>query len=81
MSFGDRRGRVKWCTEEKEALPILDAAYKAGINFFDAAYGYSNGVSEEILRKAIKQFHLPRENIVIATTVWATSWPYQGWQV
>jgi aryl-alcohol dehydrogenase-like predicted oxidoreductase len=71
MSFGDRRGRFKWCTEEKDALPILDAAYKAGINFFDTANGYSNGVSEEILGKAIKQFHWPRENIVIATKLWA----------
>jgi aryl-alcohol dehydrogenase-like predicted oxidoreductase len=71
MSFGDRRGRYKWCTEEKDALPILEASYKAGINFFDTANGYSNGVSEEILGKAIKQFHWPRENIVIATKLWA----------
>lgn len=31
----------------------------------------SNGVSEEILGKAIKKFSWPRENIVIATKLWA----------
>jgi len=71
MSYGDRRGRLPWCTEEKDALPILDAAYKANINFYDTANGYSNGTSEEILGKAIKKFNWRRENIVIATKVWA----------
>lgn len=71
MSFGDRRGRQAWCTEEKDALPILEAAYNSGINFYDTANGYSNGVSEEILGKAIKKFNWPRENIVIATKLWA----------
>lgn len=71
MSFGDRRGRFPWCTEEAEALPILEAAFKAGINFFDTANVYSNGVSEEILGKAIKKYNFPRENIVIATKLWA----------
>jgi len=71
MSFGDRRGRYKWCVEEPEALPILKACYDAGINFFDTANGYSNGTSEEILGKAIKKYDFPRNNIVIATKVWA----------
>jgi predicted aldo/keto reductase-like oxidoreductase len=39
MSFGDRRSRYKWCVEEADALPILEASYKAGINFFDTAMG------------------------------------------
>ena len=71
MSFGDRRGRYKWCTEEADALPILSACYDAGINFFDTANGYSNGVSEEILGKAIKKYAWRRQNIVIATKLWA----------
>ena len=69
MSFGDRRGRLPWCTEESDALPILQQCYEAGINFFDTANGYSNGVSEEILGKAIKKYNFRRENIVIATKV------------
>lgn len=70
MSFGDRRGRFKWCTEEADALPILEAAYNAGINFFDTSNNYSNGVSEEILGKAIRKYNFRRENIVIATKLW-----------
>jgi aryl-alcohol dehydrogenase-like predicted oxidoreductase len=71
MSFGDRRSRYKWCVEEADALPILEASYKAGINFFDTANGYSSGVSEEILGKAIKKYGFRRENIVVATKLWA----------
>lgn len=71
MSFGDRRGRYKWCTEEAEALPIIEACFKAGINFFDTANGYSAGASEEVLGKAIKKYDLPRSNIVVATKLWS----------
>jgi aryl-alcohol dehydrogenase-like predicted oxidoreductase len=69
MSYGDRRSRLTWATEEAEALPILKACYDAGINFYDTANGYSNGVSEEILGKAIKKYNFRRENIVVATKV------------
>jgi aryl-alcohol dehydrogenase-like predicted oxidoreductase len=71
MSYGDRRSRHGWCVEEPEALPILQACYESGINFFDTANGYSNGVSEEILGKAIRKYNWRRENIVIATKVWS----------
>ncbi|KAK2629768.1 hypothetical protein QTJ16_000588 [Diplocarpon rosae] len=71
MSFGDHRGRFKWCVEEAAALPIIKACYDAGINFYDTANAYSSGVSEEILGKAIKQYSLPRGNIVVATKLWA----------
>lgn len=71
MSFGDRRGRYPWCVEEKDSLPILEACYNAGINFFDTANAYSNGVSEIILGNAIKKFNWRRQNIIIATKLWA----------
>ena len=72
MSFGDRRGNfLNWCVEEKDALPILEASFNAGINFFDTANSYSNGRSEEILGAAIKKFNWPRDNIVIATKVFS----------
>jgi aryl-alcohol dehydrogenase-like predicted oxidoreductase len=71
MSYGDRRGRLAWCVEEAEALPILQACYESGLNFYDTANTYSSGVSEEILGKAIKKYHWRRENIVIATKVFA----------
>lgn len=71
MSFGNPEGRYKWCIGESEALPILDYCYKSGLNFFDTANAYSNGASEVILGKAIKQYGWRRENIVVATKLWA----------
>lgn len=59
------------CIEEKDALPILEACFNSGINFYDTANGYSNGTSEIILGKAIKKFGWRRSNLVIATKVWA----------
>lgn len=42
-------------------------SYDAGIQTFDTANVYSNGISEIILGKAIKQFSLPRDEIVVMT--------------
>ncbi|KAL2837346.1 Aldo/keto reductase [Aspergillus pseudoustus] len=71
MSFGNPQGRYKWSVPEEEALPVLNHCYESGLNFFDTANAYSNGASEEILGKAIKKYGWRRENIVIATKVWA----------
>ncbi|PYH96616.1 Aldo/keto reductase [Aspergillus ellipticus CBS 707.79] len=71
MSFGNPEGRFKWAIPEEEALPILNHCYESGLNFFDTANSYSNGQSEEILGKAIKKYNWRRENIVVATKVWA----------
>lgn len=57
---------------EEESLPLIKAAYDAGINFFDTADIYSNGVSEVITGKAIKKFDLPRNEIVVATKLFGT---------
>ena len=71
MSFGDPDGRFKWSIPEEEALPVLNYCYESGLNFFDTANAYSNGLSERILGKAIKKYGWRREAIVIATKVWA----------
>ena len=52
---------------EPEALTLLKAAYDCGINTWDTAAMYSNGISEEIFGKAIQQFKIPREKVVILT--------------
>ncbi|KAJ6479513.1 hypothetical protein C8R47DRAFT_1219062 [Mycena vitilis] len=39
------------------------------MNTFDTANGYSNGGSEEVLRRAIKHHSLPRDEIVVMTKV------------
>lgn len=47
----------------------LRDSYDAGIQTFDTANVYSNGESEIILGKAIKQHNLPRDEIVVMTKV------------
>ncbi|KAJ5822834.1 hypothetical protein N7447_005174 [Penicillium robsamsonii] len=71
MSFGNPEGRIKWSIPEEEALPLLNYCYESGLNLFDTANAYSNGLSEEILGKAIKKYNWRRQNIVIATKLWA----------
>lgn len=71
MSFGNPEGRFKWSLAEEEALPVLNYCYESGLNLFDTANTYSNGLSEEILGKAIKKYGWRRENIVVATKLWA----------
>jgi len=46
---------------------LIKAAMDAGVNFFDTANIYSNGLSEEMLGVAVEQLGLPRDEIVIAT--------------
>jgi aryl-alcohol dehydrogenase-like predicted oxidoreductase len=41
-------------TDVKEATRLIDLCMDHGVNFFDTANGYSKGMSEEILGKAIK---------------------------
>ncbi|KAG8943117.1 hypothetical protein FRC04_003197 [Tulasnella sp. 424] len=50
----------------------IKTAYDLGINAFDTANVYSNGLSEVILGKAIKKYNLPRDEIVVMTKVWGT---------
>jgi len=47
----------------------LTRAVEAGVNFVDTANVYHEGMSEEMLGKAIKQTGIPRENLVLATKV------------
>ncbi|KAL9550659.1 hypothetical protein MBANPS3_004634 [Mucor bainieri] len=66
MSFG-LSSWSSWVKEEDEAIQMIREAAELGVNFFDTADTYSNGVSEEILGKAIKG--MDRSRIVIATKV------------
>lgn len=56
-----------WLPDEEEAIKHIKYAYDAGIQTFDTANMYSNGGSEEVLGRAIKQLNLPREDIVVMT--------------
>ncbi|KAF7312480.1 Aldo-ket-red domain-containing protein [Mycena indigotica] len=72
MSYGDPKWGGSWVLPEEEASKHIKAAYDAGINSFDTANVYSNGLSEEVLGRAIKQHNLPRDEIVIMTKVYFT---------
>jgi aryl-alcohol dehydrogenase-like predicted oxidoreductase len=51
-------------TDVKEATRLVDMCLEAGVNLFDTADIYSNGVSEEILGKTIKG---RRDKVLIST--------------
>jgi aryl-alcohol dehydrogenase-like predicted oxidoreductase len=52
-------------TDAKEATRLVDICMEAGVNFFDTADIYSQGLSEEILGEAVR--HLPRDTVLIST--------------
>jgi aryl-alcohol dehydrogenase-like predicted oxidoreductase len=53
---------------EDQSRPFIRQALEAGINVFDTANVYSDGTSEEIVGRALKDF-ARREDVVIATKV------------
>ncbi|KAI9890234.1 MAG: hypothetical protein M1814_004396 [Vezdaea aestivalis] len=64
MSYGSDKWQG-WVLNEDKALPLLEHAYKVGINTWDTADVYSHGESERIIGKALKQFKIPRDNVTI----------------
>lgn len=70
MTFG---GRGFWTAIGKLEQQPVDALVKrsveAGINFIDTANVYSEGLSEEMTGKAIRNLGIKREDLVIATKV------------
>jgi aryl-alcohol dehydrogenase-like predicted oxidoreductase len=57
----------KWgATDVAEATSLVDAALEMGCNMFDTADGYSRGLSEEILGKAVEG---RRDKVMLATKV------------
>ncbi|KAH9067750.1 aryl-alcohol dehydrogenase [Lactarius vividus] len=70
MSYGDPRWQP-WVLGEKETTEHIKFAYEHGVNTFDTANVYSNGLSEVYLGNAIKALNLPREEIVVMTKLFA----------
>ncbi|MFF7754576.1 aldo/keto reductase [Streptomyces sp. NPDC007971] len=69
MTYGlPDRGRHEWTLDEEASRPLIRQALEAGINFFDTANVYSDGTSEEIVGKALRDF-ADRDEIVLATKV------------
>jgi 1-deoxyxylulose-5-phosphate synthase len=69
MSYGEsNRGAHAWTLSEADSRPFVRKALDLGITFFDTANVYSDGSSEEIVGRALKDF-ASREEVVIATKV------------
>ncbi|REF02366.1 aldo/keto reductase [Cupriavidus plantarum] len=69
MTYGvPDRGAHLWTLNEEQSRPLIRQAVEAGINFFDTANVYSDGTSEEIVGRALKDF-TRRDEVVIATKV------------
>ena len=70
MTYGvPDRGAHAWSLDEEKSRPLIRQALELGINFFDTANTYSDGTSEEIVGRALKDFSR-REEIVVATKVY-----------
>jgi 1-deoxyxylulose-5-phosphate synthase len=67
MSFGSSVWRP-WVLDPSDAEPMYRRAIDAGINFFDTADIYSDGASEEVTGKLLREFGT-RDELVIATKV------------
>ncbi|MDX6039281.1 aldo/keto reductase [Scandinavium lactucae] len=73
MTFGEPdRGNHAWTLPEESSRPIIQRALEGGINFFDTANSYSDGSSEEIVGRALRDF-ARRDEIVVATKVYYPS--------
>lgn len=68
MTYGTPTDRWPWALNEEYSRPFIQKALDLGINFFDTADVYSNGRSEEVVGKALKDFSR-RDQVVIATKV------------
>ena len=69
MTYGvAERGNHPWTLDEATSRPLIRQALELGINFFDTANVYSDGTSEEIVGRALKDF-AARDTVVLATKV------------
>ena len=69
MTFGvPDRGAHPWTLDEAKSRPIVRRAIELGITFFDTANSYSEGTSEEITGRLLKEM-AKRDEIVVATKV------------
>lgn len=68
MTFGgDGFWKVVGSQAQDEVDALLRGAFDQGINFFDTADIYSNGLSERMLGQGLRNLGLRRDEIVIAT--------------
>jgi aryl-alcohol dehydrogenase (NADP+) len=76
MTYGTSKWRP-WVLDEEPSRPFIRRALELGINFFDTADMYSDGLSEEVLGRALGEF-ARREEVIIATKVYFPMGPSQN---
>ncbi len=69
MTYGTPTERWPWALDEEQSRPFIQKALELGINFFDTADVYSNGASEEVVGRALRDF-AKRDEVVLATKVY-----------
>jgi voltage-dependent potassium channel beta subunit len=60
VSFGDQLDAAR-------ARDCMEAAYEAGVNFFDNAEAYAHGESERIMGRAIAELGWPRSSYLVSS--------------
>ncbi len=77
MNFSDGEGFWKAVgrMDQRTADTLVKTAVERGVNFYDTADVYSNGLSETMLGQALKTLGMPRERSVIATKVFGQMGP------
>lgn len=63
VTFGDQ-------VDEEIAFECMDAAYRAGVNFFDNAEGYAQGQAETMMGNIFKRAGWKRSDLVVSTKIY-----------
>jgi aryl-alcohol dehydrogenase (NADP+) len=77
MTYGTPAWRP-WILDEAASRPFIKRALEAGINFFDTADMYSDGVSEQVVGRALRDF-AKRDEFVLATKVFYPTSEHPGY--
>lgn len=72
MSFGHKDWQPWVVDSQDEVDKLLKGAYDKGLNTWDTANVYSNGISEVMIGKTIKKFNLPRHKLVLLSKCFGT---------
>ena len=60
LTFGSQQ-------EKDDSLECMNAAYDAGVNFFDNAEVYAGGKAETVMGQALQEFGWPRHTYLVST--------------
>ena len=60
LTFGSQQ-------EKDDSLECMNAAYDAGVNFFDNAEVYAGGKAETVMGEALREFGWPRHTYLVST--------------